>query len=149
MVIREIQDAVALDGYALVPGVIDMELVLRARAACEQVLGMVQKEAKRRGGVRGVIRRSGLLAEIAASPVCVGPARDILGADPILARSILFDKTPEANWDVPWHRDTTIAVRERRAVEGFGPWSIKEDVPHVQPPLGVLESMVTLRLHLD
>lgn len=31
----------------------------------------------------------------------------------------------------------------------LGPWSIKAGVPHVQPPLEVLESMLTLRLHLD
>jgi len=32
---------------------------------------------------------------------------------------------------------------------GFGPWSIKAGVHHVQPPVSVLENMCTVRLHLD
>ena len=48
----------------------------------------------------------------------------------------------------PWHQDLSIAVKERHEVAGFGPWSVKEGVP-VQPPVEILESMLTLRLHLD
>jgi hypothetical protein len=67
----------------------------------------------------------------------------------IPVRAILFDKTGEANWTVPWHQDRSIAVRERIDAPGFGPWSIKSGIPHVQPPVNVLRQMVTLRLHLD
>ena len=65
------------------------------------------------------------------------------------ARSILFDKTPEENWSVPWHQDLTIAVQEHCDVEGYHPWSEKDGHPHVQPPSTVLQQMVTLRIHLD
>ena len=34
-------------------------------------------------------------------------------------------------------------------VEGFGPWSTKDGIVHVEPPFAILEAMVTLRLHLD
>ena len=34
-------------------------------------------------------------------------------------------------------------------VPGFGPWSVKHAVVHVQPPREVLEAMLTVRLHLD
>ncbi|MDF1751215.1 MAG: phytanoyl-CoA dioxygenase family protein [Verrucomicrobiales bacterium] len=64
-------------------------------------------------------------------------------------RSLLFDKTPQKNWPVAWHQDMTIAVAERRDVPGYGPWSVKEGVTCVQPPVEVLESMVTIRIHLD
>jgi len=40
-------------------------------------------------------------------------------------------------------------VKQRIDVSGYGPWSIKEGVPHVQPPIEILETMVTVRLHLD
>lgn len=50
---------------------------------------------------------------------------------------------------MPWHQDLTIAVRERREVVGFGPWSVKDGVPHVQPPAEVLEGLVAVRVHLD
>jgi ectoine hydroxylase-related dioxygenase (phytanoyl-CoA dioxygenase family) len=64
-------------------------------------------------------------------------------------RALLFDKTPDANWKVPWHQDLSIAVAERREAPGFSGWSLKEGVWHVQPPAGVLARMITLRLHLD
>jgi len=67
----------------------------------------------------------------------------------VVARSILFDKTPEENWPVAWHQDLTIALRGQADVPGYGPWSIKEGAPHVQPPTALLENMVTLRIHLD
>jgi ectoine hydroxylase-related dioxygenase (phytanoyl-CoA dioxygenase family) len=50
---------------------------------------------------------------------------------------------------VPWHQDLTVAVQARVAAPGFGPWTVKAGVPHVQPPVGVLERMVTVRVHLD
>lgn len=62
---------------------------------------------------------------------------------------ILFDKTGSANWTVPWHQDRSIAVRERIDVAGFGPWSNKSGIIHVQPPLAILERMLTLRFNLD
>jgi ectoine hydroxylase-related dioxygenase (phytanoyl-CoA dioxygenase family) len=64
-------------------------------------------------------------------------------------RTLLFDKQPGANWKVTWHQDLTIAVKERRDVDGFGPWSIKDGIPHVQPPAELLARMITLRVHLD
>lgn len=64
-------------------------------------------------------------------------------------RAVLFDKTPANNWSVAWHQDRTIAVQERREVEGFGPWSTKAGLQHVEPPFTILEGMLTLRAHLD
>ena len=64
-------------------------------------------------------------------------------------RAILFDKTPDANWKVAWHQDLTIAVQEKHDLLDHGPWSLKDGVVHVQPPMPLLESMITLRLHLD
>jgi ectoine hydroxylase-related dioxygenase (phytanoyl-CoA dioxygenase family) len=73
----------------------------------------------------------------------------ILGKQAKIVRAIFFDKTPEANWKVTWHQDLTIAVQKRGEVEGFGPWSEKAGVLHVQPPVSILENMLTLRIHLD
>jgi ectoine hydroxylase-related dioxygenase (phytanoyl-CoA dioxygenase family) len=76
-------------------------------------------------------------------------AQQALNAEPFVVRSTLFDKTDTANWKVPWHQDVTIAVSERREAEGFGPWSTKEGIVHVQPTTEVLNLMVTVRVHLD
>jgi ectoine hydroxylase-related dioxygenase (phytanoyl-CoA dioxygenase family) len=32
---------------------------------------------------------------------------------------------------------------------GWGPWTRKDGVDHVQPPAAILEQMVTIRLHVD
>jgi ectoine hydroxylase-related dioxygenase (phytanoyl-CoA dioxygenase family) len=64
-------------------------------------------------------------------------------------RALIFDKTAQRNWAVAWHQDRAIAVRERRDVPGFGPWSQKKGVAHVEPPLDIMAGMVTLRVHLD
>lgn len=62
---------------------------------------------------------------------------------------MLFDKSMQNNWIVPWHQDRTIAVRDRRDVPDFGPWSRKSGAWHVEPPFEITQSMVTLRAHLD
>jgi phytanoyl-CoA dioxygenase PhyH len=76
-------------------------------------------------------------------------ARAILGAGARPVRAILFDKTADNNWAVPWHQDRTIAVRERRDCPGFGPWSVKDGVVHVEPPFDIIADMITIRAHLD
>ncbi len=83
-----------------------------------------------------------------ASPVGA-LAAELIGAGARPVRAVLFDKTPDANWIVAWHQDRTIVVRERVEVDGFGPWSTKDGLLHVAPPIAVLEGMATLRLHLD
>ena len=73
----------------------------------------------------------------------------IVGRTAIPVRALFFDKTPEANWPVLWHQDLTIAVAERHDLEGWGPWSIKAGIPHVESPPSLLAAMLTIRLHLD
>jgi ectoine hydroxylase-related dioxygenase (phytanoyl-CoA dioxygenase family) len=66
-----------------------------------------------------------------------------------LVRTILFNKTPDTNWYVTWHQDKTVSVSEKFDHPEWKNWSLKEGVLHVQPPLAVLENMVTIRIHLD
>ena len=73
----------------------------------------------------------------------------LLGTSWRCVRGLFFDKNMQANWFVPWHRDLVIAVQARNDVDGYGPWSVKDDVIHVQPPREVLENMLAIRLHLD
>lgn len=72
-----------------------------------------------------------------------------LGTTSWPVRAILFDKTAEMNWSLPWHQDRTICVRRRFEVDGFGPWTIKGGMQHVGPPVELLAGMATLRVHLD
>jgi hypothetical protein len=76
-------------------------------------------------------------------------AREKLGAGARPVRAVLFDKRADSNWALGWHQDRTIAVRAKIETEGFGPWSTKAGILHVEPPFAIIENMVTLRAHLD
>ena len=71
------------------------------------------------------------------------------GGDTRPVRAILFDKSAATNWALGWHQDRTIAVHERRDITGFGPWSVKGGMAHVEPPFTLLDTMLTLRIHVD
>ncbi|MDP3739270.1 MAG: phytanoyl-CoA dioxygenase family protein [Hyphomonadaceae bacterium] len=71
----------------------------------------------------------------------------LAGARPV--RVVAFNKTEAANWALPWHQDRVIAVRERVETPGFVNWTRKSGVWHVEPPIGLLERMLFLRVHLD
>lgn len=64
-------------------------------------------------------------------------------------RALLFDKSATTNWALGWHQDRTIAVRARTDVPGFGPWTIKGGIQHVEPPFAIINAMLTVRIHLD
>lgn len=135
------------DGFCVVPDILTaaaVDALLDALAATGARL-----EADARAGTRALLSGSPAVAAIVCAPAVRGLAAAVLGPACFAVRTILFDKTPGANWKVAWHQDLTIAVRARREVAGYGPWSEKEGVPHVQPPAAVLERMVTVRLHLD
>ena len=76
-------------------------------------------------------------------------AERLLGKRARPVRAILFDKRKDANWGLGWHQDRVIAVRGRRDIPGYGPWTVKRGVVHVAPPWSVLGAMRTLRVHLD
>jgi ectoine hydroxylase-related dioxygenase (phytanoyl-CoA dioxygenase family) len=64
-------------------------------------------------------------------------------------KSIYFDKPEDSNWFVSYHQDLTISVDKKAPVEGFGPWSVKQDQFAVQPPVELLKDNFTIRIHLD
>jgi ectoine hydroxylase-related dioxygenase (phytanoyl-CoA dioxygenase family) len=72
-----------------------------------------------------------------------------LGPSARPVRAIFFDKSATSNWLVPWHQDVTLAVARPVEAPGFGPWSLKDGIPHVQAPGEWLSRMLTVRLHLD
>ena len=126
-------------GFSLVSGLLSAEECGDLRDA----LG-----AAERAGRRGILGLDAV-CNIANSPKVLGLIRPLLSGEPRAVRGIFFDKSPAVNWLVAWHQDLTIAVCERRDVPDFGPWSVKAGVAHVQPPVRLLEQMITVRIHLD
>lgn len=135
------QDTLSNCGFEIVPSLLAHAHVDELRAALA-ALDIAP-------GHRNLMRRVPEVRALALSEKIAALLQERLAARALPVRSIFFDKTPEANWLVPWHQDLTIAVQERRDVPGYGPWSVKDGVPHVQPPASFLESMLTIRLHLD
>jgi ectoine hydroxylase-related dioxygenase (phytanoyl-CoA dioxygenase family) len=131
-------------GFAIIEGVLDEDSIAKYIQMLEDNTG----GGTRRGGRRNLLALTEM-RELAQSPPLISLVKPILGESAFVVRGILFDKQEGANWKVPWHQDVTIAVKSRVETDGYGPWSIKEDVVHVQPPTAVLERMVSVRLHLD
>jgi ectoine hydroxylase-related dioxygenase (phytanoyl-CoA dioxygenase family) len=114
----------------------------------ERVVQGLEAPSARRGGVRDILAWP-VVQELARSAPIRSVAEAILGPDCFAVRAILFDKTPQSNWKVIWHQDLTIAVERRIETIGFGPWTNKAGVPHVQALVEILERMISIRVHLD
>lgn len=141
----ELTAAVTENGFAVIPGVLSPLRVEEVIDAVE--VASVATAGK--GGTRNLLDRVPGIRDLAEVDPIRGLVERVLGRNPFAARAILFDKTPTTNWKVPWHQDLTISVEARLDVAGFGPWTVKEGVVHVQPPTAILESMLAVRIHLD
>ncbi len=133
------EDALDSLGFAITTGFLDPETIA-------QLLPLF--ENGRQAGRRGLLADP-RIATLARSPKLLDLVRPHLPGEPKPVRALAFDKSVAVNWVVTWHQDLTLAVRERVEVPGFGPWSVKGGIPHVQPPVEWLESMLAVRLHLD
>lgn len=142
---RKILDHLSVDGFAVVDPLLDADELAGLAEAIEFVPTIPEK----RGGVRGLLAKSRPVLELACHGPAHAVAKEVLGFRARPVKATLFDKTEASNWPVPFHQDLTIAVEKRIKVEGFGPWSVKEGVVHVQAPVNVLQSIVAVRLHLD
>ena len=149
MLLTDYAAGLEADGFAVVPAIIEdgeISALLVAIAA--------RAEAQISSGSGGVYALRGLLDSpviraFAASPRLRRLVVPLLGQGAFPVRGAFFDKTPDANWKVNWHQDLTIAVAARRDIPGFGAWSEKAGVVHVQPPPELLARMIAVRVHLD
>jgi ectoine hydroxylase-related dioxygenase (phytanoyl-CoA dioxygenase family) len=132
------------DGFAKIEGVLSADTVRDLISVVEDLTD----SDRRKGGVRNLLDVPEMMGLAQSRPVRE-LVETVLGAGARVVRGILFDKTGGANWKVPWHQDVTIAVDRRVDLEGYGPWSVKAGVQHVQPPREILEKMLSVRIHLD
>jgi ectoine hydroxylase-related dioxygenase (phytanoyl-CoA dioxygenase family) len=137
-------------GFSMVPDLLDPDEIDSLIAALSAV--DASDAVRKRGGVyaiRNLLAIVPAVARLATSDKLVSLVQSALGKDAFAVRGTLFDKTPDANWLVPWHQDLTICLKQRIDAAGFGPWTIKACVHHVQPPIAILEAMLAVRIHLD
>jgi len=125
------------DGFAVVPSCLNEEVIQSLAAHLSEV-----SYAKRNLLALPIVRG------VAASAAVRNLADAVLGKC-FAIKGTFFNKTEESNWKVAWHQDLTIMVRERDEIAGFGPWTVKEGILHVQPTEDVLSRILAIRLHLD
>jgi ectoine hydroxylase-related dioxygenase (phytanoyl-CoA dioxygenase family) len=131
------------DGFVVVPSVLPPALITELASDVEPLLREFP------AGIRALATKVPNVRRLAQSKPIRDLVEPVLGADARLVRSILFTKSTEANWQVAWHQDLAIAVQQRAEVDGFVSWSMKDGAPHVQPPVHVLDCMLSVRLHID
>lgn len=100
-------------------------------------------------GIRGILSQSPETRELAFNVKIFSLVKSLIGESAHLVKGIYFDKTAQTNWKVPHHQDLTIAVKNRVDIKGFGPWSIKAGVHHVQAPIHIMKNLLAVRCHLD
>src|SRR5580658_1819637 len=136
--VNELGASVEEHGFAVIPSCLDESTVERLRNHFDE-----NRHAQRNLLSVPIVR------ELASSMPVRGILGAILGPNCCAVKAILLNKTPESNWKVVCHQDLTISVRERREVAGFGPWTKKAGIPHVQPPPEIMSRILAIRLHLD
>jgi ectoine hydroxylase-related dioxygenase (phytanoyl-CoA dioxygenase family) len=133
-----IKHQVEANGYAVVSEYVSEEDIQALELALDG----------RQHGVRNLLSNP-VVRRIASSCEIKRAVASVLGEGCFAVRGILFNKNPKANWKVTWHQDCVIAVREKRDIKGWGPWSNKANVIHVRPTAAVLREMLAVRIHLD
>jgi hypothetical protein len=118
----ELRQSVERDGYAIVTDAVPLQLLGDLDTALDAD----------RAGTRNMLNIP-TVQQLAQSDCMRRLVEPILGPDAFAVRAILFNKLPDANWKVAWHQDCVIAVRERKDVPGWGPWSVKDNAP--RPPI--------------
>jgi ectoine hydroxylase-related dioxygenase (phytanoyl-CoA dioxygenase family) len=134
----ELAFQVEREGYAILPVCFD-----------EPSLGQLCRAmAEEKYGQRNLLGEP-IVKQLALSNAVQAVVGSVLGSHFFAVKGTFFNKTPNANWKVPWHQDLTIMVRDRVDVEGFGPWTVKDGVQNVQPPYEILTRILAVRVHLD
>jgi len=137
--ISSMNQSIEQHGFAIVPNVLTPDEVGGLTVSLGIITG---------AGRRGVLTDP-VISSFSRFAKILDLVRSNLGSEPRPVRALYFNKTAEANWLVAWHQDLSIAVEERKEVAGFTGWSVKDGIPHVQPPEELLENMLTVRVHLD
>lgn len=101
------------------------------------------------GGIRNIEKKSTVIKNFIYSEKLKNLASSFTEEKPSFIRAILFNKTQDNNWSVTWHQDRTVSLSNKFESKNWGPWSEKDGVIHVQPPIEVLNKMISIRIHLD
>ncbi|MDB4731376.1 phytanoyl-CoA dioxygenase family protein [bacterium] len=142
------------NGWLLLDSVYTLDHLERLRGAVQQLQEMNSESVREQAGsvyaARNVLEIVPEVATLWKTPKLVSLISEVLGADAGLIRALYFDKPPEQTWALPWHKDLLIAVSDETVqLPGYSKPRPRAGVLHTEPPVKVLQSMLTLRIHLD
>lgn len=140
-----------MEGFFLVKNLIEQAMIDSLVSGFEKA--KESAHARSQGGetyaLRNILRAVPEVCDVANCDPLMSLVRNVIGENAKPVKAILFDKTENVNWNLRWHQDSVISVKERREVDGFSGWSVKVGVPHVRPPIEILEQMLAARIHVD
>ncbi len=144
-------ETVSTDGFFLVEKVIEQDTIDSLLEGFESAKSSAH--ARSHSGetyaLRNILHAVPQVLDVAESDAILFLIRSVIGEKAKPVKAILFDKTANVNWNLRWHQDSVISVKERRDVPGFTGWSTKVGIPHVRPAVDVLEQMLAARIHID
>ena len=132
------------DGFEYWDAVISTEEITEIKNDIEKL-----EENIPRYGVRHAEKLIPAIKKLAQSATVLNKAKSYIGKEATLARAILFDKSDDQNWFVPWHQDKTVALEEKFDHHDWKNWTVKWGTHHAEAPAPVLKQMITFRIHLD
>lgn len=146
---------VTANGWTLLPGCFSADAMAAwAGRLSESFSGDPSRGIREReGGVyaaRNVIEIAPWIRDAWRASPLVEFVVSVLGPRAGLVRGLFFDKPPNQSWALPWHKDLLVAIEPVDSVPaGYSTPRLRAGVWHTEPPVEVLEAMLTLRIHLD
>jgi hypothetical protein len=101
-------DSLKKSGYTFFRAVVDTSTLGKI---IREIEGQVCKIT--RAGIRNLETRFPSIQDLIQSPALQSIVHQFLPDKAIPVRSILFDKSADTDWGVPWHQDLTIAVQAK------------------------------------
>lgn len=133
------------DGYQIIRQLLDSQAV---KNLTQVVSNSLQTDSNY--GVRNLHYKISVVNKLATSQELIDYLSQYTNFPQFrLIKAIYFNKTKRDNWSVPWHQDKTIAVKNKVLIPNYKNWTVKQGVPHVQPPLEVLTKLTAIRIALD
>ena len=134
---EDLADQINEKGFAVISNVIVDEqmngLILAVERAQSDAHRKADGASLRRGqsayGLRDLLGRVPEVRLLAGTSAVRSLIEPILGPDAFAVRGLWFDKTNEANWNLPWHRDLTIAARSGLMPPAFLPGPSRRAFP--------------------
>lgn len=145
------KSAIEEKGFTIINNVLTAEEIAAISTQIEEAIGGSENFRKTADlfAIRQLFKELPQLKTALLDTKLLQIVRSLFGPDYFLVKAIYFDKPPLSNWFVSYHQDLSIAVDKKAALEGFGQWTVKSTHFGVQPPVPILESMFTIRIHLD